>query len=239
VEGIQPGAARRYATYVWNEQGTDAALAPADGAVSAVASAPGGVYTIPSRLDCLACHEGGAVPVLGFSALQLSPDRDPLAPHAESPRTEHVDLRTLVARGLLRDPPASTLERPPRIEAPTATARAALGYLHGNCGHCHNAVGSLAGLDFVLAQSAVAPKPGTALGSLVDRSSRYRPRAGDESKRLVAGRADASVIAIRMQSTNPLARMPPLGVEVIDDEGVALVRRWIQHDVPQPAEVSP
>ena len=42
--------------------------------------------SIPSRTDCRACHEGAAVPVLGFSALQLSPDRDPLAPHAEPAR---------------------------------------------------------------------------------------------------------------------------------------------------------
>ena len=54
-------------------------LVPEDGAVVAVADAPGGRYSVPSRNDCLACHEGPAVPVLGFSALQLSPDRDPLA----------------------------------------------------------------------------------------------------------------------------------------------------------------
>jgi mono/diheme cytochrome c family protein len=34
-----------------------------------------------------------------------------------------------------------------------------------------------------------------------------------------------------MQSGNPLARMPPLGVQVIDDEGIALVERWIRHDL--------
>jgi len=33
--------------------------------------------------DCRACHEGRTTPVLGFSALQLSPDRDPNAPHAQ------------------------------------------------------------------------------------------------------------------------------------------------------------
>ena len=50
--------------------------------------APGARYTIPAQDDCRACHEGAPVPVLGFSALQLSPDRDPLAPHAESDRAE-------------------------------------------------------------------------------------------------------------------------------------------------------
>ncbi len=44
----------------------------------------------PREADCRACHEGAAVPVLGFSALQLSSDRDPLAPHADA-RTD-IDL---------------------------------------------------------------------------------------------------------------------------------------------------
>ena len=76
----------RFAAYVWNEEGTDAVLAAEDGAVLPVSAAPGGRYVVPSRNDCLACHEGPPVPVLGFSALQLSPDRDPLAPHAEPAR---------------------------------------------------------------------------------------------------------------------------------------------------------
>ncbi len=42
------------------------------------------VTPFPPQDDCRACHEGAPVPVLGFGALQLSPDRDPLAPHAES-----------------------------------------------------------------------------------------------------------------------------------------------------------
>jgi hypothetical protein len=28
--------------------------------------------------------------------------------------------------------------------------------------------------------------------------------------------------------------MPPLGVQVIDDEGLALVERWIRHDLQRP-----
>src|SRR5690606_542158 len=72
------------ATYVWNVDGTEAVLAPEHGVRL---TRPDGVpYDVPGRTDCRLCHDGGAGPVLGFSALQLSPDRDPLAPHAESPR---------------------------------------------------------------------------------------------------------------------------------------------------------
>ena len=126
-----PDGTWRYATYIWNEEGTDATLAPAEG----VAALPNrGGYSIPSESDCRACHESAAVPVLGFSALQLSSDRDPLAPHADA-RSE-IDLDGLLARGLIRNlPPGATR---PRIEGSSTVERAALGYLHGNCGHCHN-----------------------------------------------------------------------------------------------------
>jgi len=42
------------------------------------------------------------------------------------------------------------------------------------------------------------------------------------------------VLTLRMKTDNPLARMPPLGVQVIDTAGVALIERWIASDL-QPA----
>jgi len=104
----------RFGSYVWNAAGTDAVLAPASGIRELPApEAPGAHYTIPSVDDCRACHDGAPVPVLGFSALQLSPDRDPLAPHADAARG--VDLRVLAARGLLNNLAPELLANPPRI----------------------------------------------------------------------------------------------------------------------------
>src|SRR5262245_23011820 len=124
----------RFAVYVWNEDGTDAVLAPAAGiAAVPVAEAPGGRYVIPAEADCRSCHEGAVVPVLGASALQLSPDRDPLAPHATERDRSSVDLNELVANGRLRHLPDQVLAQPPRIAATSPTERAALGYLHANC----------------------------------------------------------------------------------------------------------
>ena len=40
-------------------------------------------HTIPGVSDCKVCHQGGRTEVLGFSAVQLSPERDPGALHAE------------------------------------------------------------------------------------------------------------------------------------------------------------
>ena len=228
-----PDGSWRFAAYVWNAEGTAATLAPEDGAIVEVADAPGGRYAVPSRNDCAACHEGAAVPVLGFSALQLSPDRDPLAPHADPARPQMTDLQTLAARGWLRNLPPALLASPPRIQAASATARAALGYLHGNCGHCHNAAGALSGVELVLAQQADANARSAeqTIASLLGHSSRFRPNGAASAQRVAMGHDGDSVLMLRMKSTNPLARMPPLGVQVIDQEGVALIERWISTDL--------
>ncbi len=112
---IELGAdgAWRFGSYVWDAEGREALLAPVAGIRDiAVARAPGGHYAIPAENDCRACHEGAPVPVLGFSALQLSSDRDPAAPHADA--FGAVDLRTLAARGLLRNLPPAVLAQAPR-----------------------------------------------------------------------------------------------------------------------------
>jgi hypothetical protein len=231
IERLRDGT-WRFAAYVWNADGTDAVLAAAEGLSVLDPGAPGGQYLVPSRTDCLACHEGASVPVLGFSALQLSPDRDPLAPHAQPPRAGTVDLRTLAASGVLRNLPPSLLDAPPRVRASTPTARAALGYLHGNCGHCHNAAGALTGLQLVLAQQAdqASRSADTVIASLLGHSSRFRPHGSDASQRVA--RADGtSVLTFRMKTDNVHARMPPLGVRVVDAEGAALIERWISHEL--------
>lgn len=229
-----PDGRWRFATYAWNPRGSEAVLAPEAGLTVSAPELPGGRYRLPSRADCLACHDGGddpqGGPLLGLSALQLSPDRDPQALHAEASATS---LRTLNEAGLIRGLPPALLDAPPRIAADTPTARAALGYLHGNCGHCHNDSGSLDSLSLSLAQQAAAPQVSAqrTLDSLLGHASRFRAHGSDSTQRVVAGQGEASVLLQRMQSSNPLARMPPLGVQVIDREGVALVERWIREDL--------
>jgi hypothetical protein len=215
----------RFGSSVWNESGTDAVLAPPAGFREiAVPRAPGGRYGIPSEHDCRACHEGAPVPVLGFSALQLSPDRDARAPHAASPT---VDLRTLAARGLLRNLPAPLLESPPRIAASDPRERAALGYLHGNCGHCHNDDGPLAVLEMNLSQRINAA-PDAVRRSIVGIPSQLRAgEAPPGTPRIQPGHVSSSVIALRMRSRDPLQQMPPLGSSLVDAEAMTLLAEWV------------
>jgi hypothetical protein len=42
-----------------------------------------------------------------------------------------------------------------------------------------------------------------------------------------------------MKSDDRLTRMPPLGVSVVDAAGVALISRWIEHELQRPQEEAP
>jgi len=218
----------RFGAYVWNDAGTDATLAPADGVTLERNDAPRGRYDIPAETDCRACHEGAASPVLGFSALQLSSDRDPLAPHAEAQAT--LDLRALIERHLIKNVPASLASSAPRITARTPVERAALGYLHGNCGHCHNDNGAPVPVDLALAHTAGsdAASADRVLHSMIDARSRFRGHGlGSDAPLIAPGEPNRSVLLARMRSRNPQIQMPPLGTQLIDTEAVALIERWI------------
>ncbi len=225
IERLEDGT-WRFAAYVWNEQGTDAVLAPAGGIAALPApTAPNGRYAIPGEADCRACHEGAAVPVLGVTALQLSPARDPLAPKRE----DEADLPALVARGWLRNLPPALLEDPPRIAASSPIERTALGYLHGNCGHCHNSDDAAPPVDLVLSHGAGgAASAQEVLRSLIGARSRYRaPGLAADAPLIEPGRPEASVLVARMRSRNPQMQMPPLGTQVTDAAALDVIERWI------------
>lgn len=233
-----PNGTWRFATYIWNEDGTDATLAPSAGI--AALQTNGGSYAIPAQSDCRTCHEGTATPVLGFSALQLSPDRDPLAPHVEA--REGVSLSDLVSRGLIKNLPQAMIRTPPRIAASSPVERAALGYLHGNCAHCHNDSGAPAPVDLMLAQSANSRAVDSArvLRSLINAPSRFRGhRMGGDASLVVPGHADRSVLIARMRSRDRWTQMPPLGTDQPDTAALELIERWIADISLTPQETHP
>ncbi|MCW5634406.1 MAG: hypothetical protein KIT17_13825 [Rubrivivax sp.] len=222
-----------FATYAWNADGTDADLVPAAGdAAWPVAGAPGGRYALPSVADCHACHESAAVPVLGFAALQLSPARAEAEPGAGT--AAGIDLRQLVETRRLRGLPPRLLATPPRIAADSLTERAALGYLHANCGHCHNRSGNQVPLKLTLAQRVADLQASRAevLASTLNATSRFRtPGASGAHDAIVTpGDPARSLLVQRMASREPRLQMPPLGTQVPDADGLALVRRWIAQD---------
>ncbi len=217
-----------YATYAWSPSGREAQLAPERGVRNAYPLGGKRAHTVPGVIDCKVCHQGGPTPVLGFSTLQLSPDRDPGALHTEPQAGAGVHLRFLVENGLLVRLPQPLLDTPPRIAAESATERAALGYLHGNCGHCHNAQGPLQNIGMFLRQvhdPAVPSAVATTVGHPVKKLAPGQPQ--DTVFRIERGRPDRSGLAQRMGSRYPALQMPPLGTELVDEDAVSLLRRWI------------
>jgi mono/diheme cytochrome c family protein len=220
-----------FASYVWSADQRDAELAPSAGIPAAFELETGKQHSIPAIEDCTSCHGSSPAVALGFSALQLSDDRDPLAPHAEPVSPGALTLRTLIAERRLTPGRTELLARPPRIRADDPVARAALGYLSANCGGCHNSRGPLARLGFSLLHDASAapgaPEPGQA--TTTDAHGRYVvPGFEAESSRIVApGAPELSTLLYRMSSRRASSQMPPVGSVVADRDGIALVQRWI------------
>lgn len=209
-----------FASYLWNEEATQARLAPDKGALLDRGS---GLprYAIPSRTDCLACHGNSPTPVLGLAAIQLG------GTSAAGTDSAVRDLRALVARGWLRGMPAPPGTRP-AIAGRSDIERAALGYLHANCGHCHNEDKDGVRVALMLKQSAADPagSAAAALRSLLSAQPRYA-QASHPSLVVPGGPGD-SLLLSRVATRNPLVQMPPLGTSLVDTEAVALLRRWIE-----------
>jgi len=221
-----------FATYVWNEEQTDALLAPEEGVPGVFEIEPGKSHSIPALSDCATCHRSSPAVVLGFNALQLSDDRDPLAVHGEPSSRSAVTLRVLVDEDRLQPPRPDLVTSPPRIQEENPTARAALGYLSGNCGGCHNLRGPLARLGFSFLHEVAGEPHGEepALATALDVAGRYVvPGVPADTSRIIApGAPERSAMLHRMKSRRPSSQMPPLGTVMADQKAIELMRQWIE-----------
>lgn len=217
------------ATYVWNEEQTDAMRAPDEGVPAAYEIAPGVRHSIPAAADCRVCHASSPATVLGFTAPQLSDDRDPLAPHAEPLSATAITLRTLVDEGRVSPARSDWVSRPPRIRETDPDGRAALGYLSANCGGCHNRRGPLArlGLDLLHDSGGAPDSPEPGVRTTIGAASKFMMPGRESSTVIAPGAPELSVLLHRMESRSPSAQMPPLGSVVEDHEAIELVRRWV------------
>lgn len=201
--------------YLWDADGREAWRC--DGGL---ANARGTEHDVPPAGACQGCHEGTRSRVLGFSAIQLAHD----APEGEA------TLKRLSGEGRLSHPPAAE----PALPGDEAT-RAALGYLHANCAHCHNQHRPPGGLvrcwnpwrDFDLSLRT------DQLGS-VEATPVYRTAL---EGLVVPGKPDESTLLTSMHSRGEFrARMPPLAVEVEDVMGEQALRAWIEGLRAEPRE---
>jgi hypothetical protein len=172
-------------------------------------------HDVPARERCGSCHDGEPGRALGFSALQLA--RSPAA----------LDLAQLAAEGRLSAPPAPDVD-PAIVGEPAAAA--ALGYLHANCGNCHNPRGAAwPDTQMLLRLDVGTAGVDNVVGGLVNVPLQYyRAEDGATTLRLVPGRPEQSGLIARMNVRGPREQMPPLATELVDEDGVGLVSRWIE-----------
>jgi hypothetical protein len=201
--------------YQWRQDQTEADAVP-----NGVVNASGTEHDIPNAEACLTCHGQQPDKVLGFSAIQLSHDgADPL----------EWTLDGLIEAGALTAPPAAAFSVPG-----TETERDFFGYLHANCGHCHNPSGAAftkTGLDMWL---RVADLSGP-----VNELSVYKllydvdvawldGSIPEATKRVSPGSFADSALYQRFMTKGQAWSMPPLGTEVVDPKGQQLFETWIQ-----------
>jgi hypothetical protein len=190
--------------YVWAVDQHDAYAAP-EGAIDVLGTG----HNVPASGECMACHGGSRSRVLGVSAIQLS--------HAA--QGDELDLDVMRELDLLSDPPPH-----PFMVPGDETARAALGYLHANCAHCHNR-------NRPRSSGARCYEPNNALDfrllvtdlESVERTPTHRTMGSF----VKAGKPGASPLMRALSTRDFFERMPPLASERTNDEAVALLRRWI------------
>lgn len=202
-----------FAAYVWNASETEAVRTP-EGLVDAL----GTTHDVPDEDACGRCHgssdRGGGRPsrALGLSAIQLSHDGDGLT------------LAALIADDRLSESPTD-----PFVVPGDAMERAALGYLHANCGHCHNdTVDRIPQVDLAFWLKAA--------DATVQTTSAYLTAVGQPTvifndqnvtARIEPGVPASSAVWFRMNERGNNAQMPPLASEVTDATGLAAVQAWI------------
>jgi hypothetical protein len=214
-------------SYAWNQAQNQALPVP-----SGREDANGTTHDIPPRIECRQCHERIDGRVLGFSALALD----------FAGATGDLDLDDVIGLGWLTNavPGAASPHYPlppGRNAAETLYAADAVGYLHMNCGHCHNPespVFNSSEMQLRLTVGALASWPATVVYTSSIGVGEMDNGAG---KIIKPQDPDNSVLIVRMNSTNLSVHMPALGSVVVDQTAQTLLRNWINSlPLPVPAQ---
>ena len=209
-------------SYRWDEDGDDATLLES----SFTENLPNDVrWLYPSRSQCNQCHTEQAGIGLGLEVLQFG------LPYAAledgTPQMDVLRDFDLFNEASLARIDALEDERDP-MPTPFGDAdldRRARAYLHANCAGCHRPDGPSAQGDLDLRYTTPMADRGIC-DELPTQGTLYRPD-GDDLRLLIPGDADHSILWLRMETTD-VFRMPALGTVVPHDDGLALIREWIE-----------
>jgi uncharacterized repeat protein (TIGR03806 family) len=201
-------------SYEWNVAGTDAVLL-----TDAKDKTIGGqVWHYPSPTQCMECHTQVAGITLGPELGQLNRNFTYPSTGITANQLDTYEVIGILGSALSAEQKATHLYA---IDDTSQSAELrARSYLHTNCAMCHQPGGTGGGnMDLRMATAfadmglcGVSPLQGDLgiTGALL----------------LDPGHSDNSILYQRMISTD-VSRMPPLATSVVDAQGAAVVREWI------------
>ncbi|MBM4205778.1 MAG: hypothetical protein FJ194_16785 [Gammaproteobacteria bacterium] len=206
--------------YIWN--GDDAHLAISGKLIPASLDEEKFVYQVPSRNECAGCHvtdhTAKALLPIGLKARLLN---------RPAPTLAENQLSRMASKGQLYDLP-DDLSHVPKAASHTEKAEPladrARAYLDANCGHCHNPKGAAdtSGL-WLDAHTTDTRQMGQCKAPIAAGRG-----TGGRLFSVVPGRPDESILLWRMETSDPATRMPEVGRSLVHDEGVELIRAWIE-----------
>ncbi len=227
----------RHTVYRWNDAETEAVRKEA-GEKLAPSGARTTTYEVPNTTQCNVCHDGRKEPVLGFDAIGLG-----------LPGAKGVTLATLAAEGRFTSaPPKTALALPDDVG--DGKAPAAIGWLHANCGSCHNASSGAAALftkpkllvrpSELLGDADAGTAPATVqtlatyTSTVCVESNRTDLDAGAPFVLVRGGDAASSLLSILSgrrvaegEEPTSAVQMPPLVTRKVDAAGHAALDAWI------------
>lgn len=217
-------------TYVWNEAQTKAERKIVGATIDvswidAQGKERSNAYTVPNTNVCQECHgEYGKTSSLGSRTRQMNRDYD----HGDGPENQIDHLASL---GLFDAAPAPGAASRQTMVDPFGSAPASdrgRSYLDANCSHCHGVIGLAKGTAFWLDWDHTDPVKGKPVDWGV---CKVPASAGAGSCGLgfdvVPGHSELSIVPCRVGSLDHQIAMPPVGHNLVHEEGVELMKAWI------------
>ncbi len=230
-------------TYRWNAEGTDAELVDdAEQETLLVTQLDGSIreqlWTFPDRHSCLACHNAVSDGALGFSYRQLSmfdaKFHDPIPNAPYEAKDQGNQLERMRDRGIFtREALACDLNDLRPLAATNDESRSledrARSYLDANCSYCHRNGVWYSSFDvryeIPLADSQLMSE--RLLKHFTDSTNGKPVSDANPAWAIKPGLPQDSFLHRRMNTTEVGRRMPPIGREVVDEQGADVVREWI------------
>ncbi len=214
-------------SYRWNAAQTEATLVADGGESFDIDVIENGIprvqhYRIPSRGECITCHNAGAGPALSFNTRQLNRSAT-----MNGFVGNQIDLLHQAGYFANTPEPTNVLPRHVRPDETQFPLEARVrSYLAVNCANCHAA-------GLAIAPASWDARPNVSLADTLLINGPATQNGGNPANRLIVpGDPNHSIVLNRIAATNGFTRMPPLGSNELDQANIALLTDWIANALP-------